>query len=216
MGVRDRGRTGVAALAAARNGAVTCDIVITNAHVVTMDDARSVHAPGAVAVSGRTIVAVGPADAVGAEHSAARVIDARGALVHPGLVEPHCHVTVHSSRGALPDHPPDPLATSARAGFGAFSRWFNALEDEDEHASAALACLEMLLAGVTCFMDPGTAFEPDAVAAAAQRIGIRGSVADPFLWTSRATSRSRRRSTARRPPRASARPARRPGRAPQH
>src|SRR3954470_632065 len=182
MGVRDRRRTGVAALGAARNGAATCDIVITNAHVVTMDDERSVHAPGAVAVRGRTIVAVGSADEVGAEHSAARVIDARGALVHPGLVEPHCHVTVHSSRGALPDHPPDPLATSARAGFGAFSRWFNALEDEDEHASATLACLEMALVGVTCFMAPGTAFEPEAVAAAAQRIGIRGSVADPFLW----------------------------------
>ncbi len=182
MGVRDRGRTDVAAFALAQNGAATCDIVITNAHVVTMDDERSVHSPGAVAVRGREILAVGPTDQVSAEHSAVRVIDARGALVHPGLVEPHCHVTVHTSRGALPDHPPDPLATSARAGFGAFSRWFNALEADDEHASAMLACLEMALAGVTSFMDPGTAFEPDAVADAAQRIGIRGSVADPFLW----------------------------------
>ena len=40
----------------------------------------------------------------------------------------------------------------------------------------------MALAGVTCFMDPGTAFSPDAVADAARRIGIRGSIADPFLW----------------------------------
>src|SRR5439155_25209595 len=36
--------------------------------------------------------------------------------------------------------------------------------------------------GVTCFMEPGTAFEPDAVATAAEQIGVRASVCDPFLW----------------------------------
>ena len=40
----------------------------------------------------------------------------------------------------------------------------------------------MLRNGVTCFLEPGTAYEPDAVASAAQRIGIRGSVADAYLW----------------------------------
>src|SRR5690349_1557842 len=120
MGMGDRGRTSIAAFAAPHSEVASCDILITNANVVTMDDERSVHACGAVAVRGCEIVAVGPADEVGADCSATRVVDAGGALVHPGLVEPHCHVTVHTSRGGIPDYPPDPHATSARAGFGAF------------------------------------------------------------------------------------------------
>ena len=35
---------------------------------------------------------------------------------------------------------------------------------------------------MTCFLEPGTAYEPDAVARPRQRIGIRGSVADAYLW----------------------------------
>ncbi len=147
-----------------------------------MDDARAVHAPGAVAVHDGVIVAVGPDRDVCSAFDASGTIDARGAIVHPGFVEPHCHVSMHTSRGALPDAPPDPAAANARASFHHFSRWLNALEHDDEHASSQLAFVEMLLAGVTCFMDPGTAFEPDAVARAATEVGIRGSVADPFLW----------------------------------
>ena len=57
-----------------------------------------------------------------------------------------------------------------------------AVDDDDEYASTLLACLEMLRNGVSCFLEPGTAYEPDAVASAAQRIGLRGSVTDPYLW----------------------------------
>lgn len=163
-------------------GPRTCDLIVRNGRVVTMDDARAVHVPGAVAIRDGVLVAVGPDAEVRGAYAPAATIDAAGAVVHPGLVEPHCHVSMHTSRGMLPDSPPDPAAASARAGFHHFSRWLNALEDEDEHASARLACAEMLLAGVTCFMDPGTAFAPDAVASAATAAGIRGSVADPFLW----------------------------------
>jgi cytosine/adenosine deaminase-related metal-dependent hydrolase len=43
-----------------------------------------------------------------------------------------------------------------------------------------LASLEMLRNGYTCFMDPGTIFEP--AAAAAEAVGIRAMLADHFLW----------------------------------
>src|SRR5262249_15516734 len=52
----------------------------------------------------------------------------------------------------------------------------------DEHTSALLACLEMARNGTTCFMEAGSALEPDTVAAAAERIGIRALVADTLLW----------------------------------
>src|SRR5688572_15490479 len=38
----------------------SCDVLLTNATVVTMDEQFSVHAPGAIAIAGDSIVAVGP------------------------------------------------------------------------------------------------------------------------------------------------------------
>ena len=45
-----------------------------------------------------------------------------------------------------------------------------------------MAGLEMLRSGVTCFMEAGTVFETDAVAEAAEAVGIRASLSEPFLW----------------------------------
>ena len=66
-----------------------------------------------------------------------------------------------------------------------FADWKAALQDDDEYASSALACLDLLQHGYTGFVDGGTAFSPDAVAAAARATGIRGWVADPYLWDRR-------------------------------
>ena len=85
-------------------------------------------------------------------------------------------MTLHTTRGAFPDSPSEAEAQDH------FTTWMQAVDDDDEYASALLACLEMLRNGVTCFLEPGTAYEPDAVASAAQRIGIRGSVTDAYLW----------------------------------
>ena len=40
----------------------------------------------------------------------------------------------------------------------------------------------MLRHGITTFVEPGSAFEPDAVAAATQEVGIRCTLAEPYLW----------------------------------
>lgn len=163
-----------------------CDLLIQNAYVYSMDGDRNVFPNGAIAVDGNTIAAVGPESEVIRRYEPKRTIDAHGALVHPGFIDSHYHVTNHLARGVIPDAPghgavPAPSAPGGRS-IGEYSRWFNALEDEDEYVSSLLACVEMVRAGFTCFMDPGTAFEPDAAAAAVEAVGIRGSLADPFLW----------------------------------
>jgi cytosine/adenosine deaminase-related metal-dependent hydrolase len=153
-----------------------CDLLVRNAYVITLDEQRNVYPRGAVAISGRRIVAVGADSDVGAAYASAAIIDAGGGAVHPGLVDAHAHMTLHTTRGAFPDSPSEAQAQDY------FTTWMQAVDDDDEHASALLACLEMLRNGVTCFLEPGTAYEPDAVASAAQRIGIRGSVTDAYVW----------------------------------
>lgn len=153
------------------------DLVIIHGYVVTMDAERRVFADGAVAISGREIAAVGPTAEVLSQVRAARTLDAAGGVVHPGFVECHTHVTYHLARGAFGD-----TCTYAEIGSSTELDFVNAIDDEGEYASTALACLEMAGNGTTCFIEAGTAYSPAAVAAAAEAFGMRGLVADPFLW----------------------------------
>ena len=164
--------------------AESCDILVTNACVLTLDAKRTIYANGAVAIRGRDIVGVGPSARLSAAYTPARTIDAQGGVVHPGFVEAHYHTTKHLTRAAITDDPRRPAVGGAPGGKQRviYSEWGNGLDDEDEYASSSLALLEMAKAGYTCFMEPGTAFEPDTVAKAAEAVGVRGSVTDPFLW----------------------------------
>ena len=65
------------------------------------------------------------------------------------------------------------------------------MSPEDEHASAQISGLELLRSGVTCFMEPGTAFDTDAVADAVVGVGIRASLSEPFLWDISGSSANR-------------------------
>ena len=157
-------------------GREPCDLLVRHGYLLTLDPRRTVYADGAVAIKGRTIAAVGPDGDLARRFDAGRVLDARGAPVHPGFVDCHVHTTIHTTRGVFPDVPRF-VGSSA-----SYADWYNALYGEDEYAATLLACLEMLRAGTTCFMEPGTVFEPDAAAAAIRAVGIRGSLGDPFLW----------------------------------
>jgi 5-methylthioadenosine/S-adenosylhomocysteine deaminase len=155
----------------------TCDIVIRNAHVLTMDARRTVYPAGAIAIRGHSIAAVGTEPAILHEWQAPRIIDAGGAIVHPGFVDAHLHVNAQTCRGFFRGD-----ASKAGGSGPNYADWKAALEPEDEQAAAALACVEMLRHGITTFVEPGSAFEPDAVAAATQAAGVRCTLADPYLW----------------------------------
>lgn len=162
----------------------TCDILIQNAYVLSMDSARTVYPRGAVAIDGTRIVAVGPEREVVPAFRPRRVIDARGAAVHPGLFDCHFHTILETTRGVFSDVLPRPEYSAL------YDRWYNALEAEDEYAAALLASIELVRNGVTMFMEPGTAFEPDAVADAVRAVGIRASLTDHFVWDSRDNPRA--------------------------
>ena len=147
------------------------DILIKNADwVVTVDRDRRILRDGAIAIAGDEIVAVGKSDEVARAHSANKVIDATGKLVMPGLIDTHVHNTQQLGRG-LADECDIPVHLLERL-YGYESH----LMAEDAYW-AALGCqLELMRAGTTCFIDPGSFF-PHETARAVGESGLRGVVA---------------------------------------
>src|SRR5262245_64350344 len=70
----------------------SADLVLRNGKIVTVDETRP--AAEALAVGGDTIVAIGPNDEIQRHVGpATRVIDLKGALAIPGLIDAHAHFT---------------------------------------------------------------------------------------------------------------------------
>lgn len=152
------------------------DLLIRHAFVITMDDQDNVFPDGAVAVRGAEIIAVGPDGEIARRFSAERTIDAKGAPVHPGLIDTHVHASYHLYRGLLHD------SLCECDVFDAFlQRYVDNVEAAEEYQAVRLACIEMIRNGTTCFVEAGTVFEPAAAAEAAQEVGLRAILADPFL-----------------------------------
>ncbi len=160
----------------AANPAGPCDIIVRNAYVVTMDPRRRVFAQGAIAIRGREIVAVGSERELLRGHRAARTFDAGGAVVHPGMIDAHVHIVHGTCRGIFANT----LNSSTQP--VSFADWKADVTPEDEHVATQLAGLEMLRHGYTCFIEPGSVFDSDAVAEAAVSLGIRGLLSGPYVW----------------------------------
>jgi cytosine/adenosine deaminase-related metal-dependent hydrolase len=153
-----------------------CDLLIDNAFAISMDAARTIWRDGAIAITGNTITAVGPAVELRRRFQPRRVLDARGAPVHPGFVDAHYHIPNQLTRGVFPE------TAKSSDYYVSYARWYDEMDDAIEHTAGLCAGLEMLRSGVTCFMEPGTVFATDAAAAAAEAVGIRASLCEPFPW----------------------------------
>lgn len=142
---------------------------IVTGTVVTMDRARTVIADGAVAITGATIAAVGPADAIVADHPDATVVGRPDDLVLPGYVNAHQHLTGDRLiQSAIPDDLPP--------GESIFS-WVVPVHAEhrpdDDLLSATLTLSESITNGITTTVEAGTVAHPDRVAEAARLVGAR-------------------------------------------
>jgi 5-methylthioadenosine/S-adenosylhomocysteine deaminase len=81
------------------------DVLIRNGWVLTMDPNNALIETGAVAVSGDRIVEVGPEGALTSHYQASKLIDARGGIIMPGLVNTHTHAAMTCFRGLADDLP---------------------------------------------------------------------------------------------------------------
>jgi len=151
---------------------IDADVLIRNALIVTMDEARRIITDGAIAWAGDTILAVGKTADIEPLYRAKMVIDGRRFVVTPGLINGHIHVTGEPvTRGVVPDD----LGWFDNV-FGWLIPLYQAQTEEEEHLAAQLAAAEMLRNGVTSFIEAGTIRHLDAVVAALRQIGIRGRI----------------------------------------
>jgi len=81
----------------------TCDLLLTNATVLTMDSHYRLYESGAVAVTGDSLVAVGSEADLRGRFEAREIVDCQGRVVMPGLVNAHTHVPMTLLRGLADD-----------------------------------------------------------------------------------------------------------------
>jgi 5-methylthioadenosine/S-adenosylhomocysteine deaminase len=149
----------------------SADLIITHAHVITMNVTRDIIEDGAVIIKDARILAVGPA-ALAAHYTAPKTIDARGDLVMPGMINTHTHASMTVFRG-LGDDVRDRLSKLI------FPLEKNLIDRELTYWGALHGFVEMVEGGVTTAVD--MYYFEDEVARAAKKIGIRGVLGESIL-----------------------------------
>ncbi len=160
---------------------IKCDLLIQSGQVLTMDAERRIISPGAVAIAGARILAVGPDAELRRRFDARETLDAEGGIVHPGFIDAHNHIVHTTCRGVFSN------IFDVDAAAIKFADWKADVTPEDEAAATAMAAVEMLGSGFTMFIEPGTLFSTRAAAEAVERVGMRALFSPPYLWDRRET-----------------------------
>ncbi len=150
------------------------DLILTNAHILAMDEALNQYPVGAIAIQGDSIVAVGDASEIAAKYTAKETIDCAGAVLMPGLVNAHTHVPMTLLRGLADDLRLDVWLMGYMM---PVERQF--VSPDFCRQGTLLACAEFIRSGVTCFADMYY-FEDDVATATAQA-GLRGVLAQTVM-----------------------------------
>ncbi len=124
------------------------DLLLTNAIVLTMDENLTQYEPGAVAVLGDSILAVGLESDLRRELTASEIIDCGGKVLMPGMVNAHTHVPMNLLRGLADDLRLDVWLLGY---IMPVEREF--VSPDFVRLGTSLACAELIRTGVTCFAD---------------------------------------------------------------
>lgn len=158
---------------------VDFDILIKNGLIVTMDSKRRVFEEGYVGIIEDKIIEVGK-DPAG--KTAEKTIDAKGAIVMPGIICGHTHLYGILLRGSpwfVKIESPTDFIQGLQRIWWAMDEVMNY---KDAYASALAASFEMMRSGVTLFADTFSgpnAIEGvlDEIEKAVLQVGIRGIIA---------------------------------------
>lgn len=142
------------------------DWLLSNALVLTMDEAFHQYEHGAVAIRGNVIVDVGEEHLLKNRYTAMQMVDCQGKLLLPGLVNAHTHVPMTLLRGLADDLRLDVWLMGYMM---PVERAF--VSPEFVRLGTQVACLELIRTGVTCFAD--MYYFEETVAETTAEVGLR-------------------------------------------
>ncbi len=141
--------------------------IVTGGIVVTVDGARNIYNPGAVAIDGTSIVAVGEAADIAARFAASEQINAAGSIVIPGLINTHTHAPMVLYRGLADDLPLQEWLEKY-----IFPAEAKTVSRDMVRVGTRLAALEMIQSGTTAYAD--MYYFEEEIARATHAAGMRG------------------------------------------
>ncbi len=147
----------------ATTAAEKADLMITDGMVLTMNQDKMVYDDGTIVVKDNKIIAVGDAT-LADEYQAAKILDADGDIVMPGLINTHTHVSMTVFR-SLADDVPDRLHRYI------FPLEAKLVSRDMVRIGANLGNVEMVKGGVTTYAD--MYYFEDEVAKTVDAIGMR-------------------------------------------
>jgi 5-methylthioadenosine/S-adenosylhomocysteine deaminase len=150
------------------------DLLLVNAIVLTMDEDMHQFEPGAVAVKGEDILAVGPEAEIRKAFHSDILVDCGGKVLMPGLVNAHTHVPMTLLRGLADDLR---LDVWLQGYMWPVEREF--VSPEFVSLGTQLACAELIRSGVTCFAD--MYYHEATVASATAEAGLRAVCSQTVL-----------------------------------
>src|SRR5918994_835434 len=148
--------------------------IVRGGTVVTVDGARNVYSPGAVAIEGTTIVGVGTASDIAARFKAAEQINTAGSIVIPGLINTHGHAPMVLYRGLADD-----LRLQEWLEKYIFPAEAKTVSREMVRAGTRLAALEMIQSGTTTYAD--MYYFEEEIARVTKAAGMRGVLGQTII-----------------------------------
>jgi cytosine/adenosine deaminase-related metal-dependent hydrolase len=152
--------------------AETADLMIRNAHILTVDAAGTTYPNGVLAIRGDAIAAVGGPELLD-RFEAELTIDAGGDIVMPGMINLHNHIPMVAFRGLGED------GVSNRLFRFFFPLEKSLLSRDLIRVAARQGAIEMALAGVTLVAD--MYYHEDEVARSVAEVGIRGVLGETVI-----------------------------------
>lgn len=154
-------------------------VILSDAWLITMNERREILESASVCVEGDRIVAIGTKQQLQQRFATAEVVDCKGRIVMPGMVNTHTHLFQTLLKGLGDDM--------------VLKKWFICmtgpsgvhLTPEDAHVAALHGCVESIRSGVTSLVDfmyvhtrPGMI---KAVVEAFEQTGMRGFACRGFV-----------------------------------
>jgi 5-methylthioadenosine/S-adenosylhomocysteine deaminase len=162
------------ALGVHASAAENADWIVLAKYVVTMDAQHRVIDRGAVAIRGARVVGVGLQSDISQRFEAKHTLDEPDALLAPGLIDTHTHAPMSLFRALADDKRLEDWLThfifpaESKNVSPDFVRW-----------GTRLACLEMVLAGITTYTD--MYYFEDIEAETAKEAGLRGVLGQAII-----------------------------------